>query len=120
MFTHVGPDGDALGSITAMGQMLAAQGKQITMVVDSLIPPRFAYLPFIDNVQDKLESTAVFDLIITLDCGDEQKGVSPLETPFCQDLIYMENLFSVTDEALNFFQEIDRSIGVSRIEFVDF
>ena len=79
MFTHVGPDGDALGSLTAMGQMLAAQDKQITMVVDSLIPPRFAYLPLIEDVQSKLDADATFDLIITLDCGDELRTGRPFE-----------------------------------------
>lgn len=79
LFTHVGPDGDALGSLTAMGQMLTARGTQITMVVDSPIPPRFNYLPFIDDVQAKIDTDAIFDLIITLDCGDEQRMGKPFE-----------------------------------------
>jgi len=79
LFTHVGPDGDALGSLTAMGQMLKAQSKQVTMVVDSPIPPRFAYLPVIEDVQAKLDSNTVFDLIITLDCGDEGRAGKPLK-----------------------------------------
>ncbi|MBE2220059.1 MAG: bifunctional oligoribonuclease/PAP phosphatase NrnA [Anaerolineae bacterium] len=79
IFTHVGPDGDALGSMTAMGQLLTARGKQITMVVDSPIPPRFSYLPFIDKVQAKLDAASVFDLIITLDCGDEERPGKPLK-----------------------------------------
>ena len=77
MFTHVGPDGDALGSLTAMGQMLLTQNKQITMVVDSPIPPRFKYLPLIEDVKSKLDSDAEFDLIITLDCGDELRMGKP-------------------------------------------
>ncbi|PID87213.1 MAG: hypothetical protein CSB13_00550 [Chloroflexi bacterium] len=77
MFTHVGPDGDALGAITAMGQMLTARSKQITMVVDSPIPPRFAYLPLIEDVQSKVDPWAKFDLIIALDCGDERRMGKP-------------------------------------------
>lgn len=79
MFTHVGPDGDALGSLTAMGQVLSAQGKQVTMVVDSSIPPRFAYLPMIEAVQAKLSTDTSFDLIITLDCGDEFRMGKPFD-----------------------------------------
>ncbi len=79
MFTHVGPDGDALGALTAMGQVLAAINKQITMVVDSPIPPRFAYLPLIEDVQSKVDSAAEFDLIITLDCGDERRMGKPFD-----------------------------------------
>jgi phosphoesterase RecJ-like protein len=79
MFTHVGPDGDALGSLTAMGQMLTTQGKQITMVVDSPMPPRFAYIPMIENVQAKVDADSIFDLIITLDCGDELRMGRPFD-----------------------------------------
>ena len=79
LFTHVGRDGDGLGTITAMGQMLTAQGKQVTMVVDSLIPPGFEYLPFVKEIQAKLHSNLVFDLIITLDCGDEHRPGKPYD-----------------------------------------
>jgi phosphoesterase RecJ-like protein len=79
LFTHVGPDGDALGALTAMGQMLITEGKQTTMVVDSPIPPRFAYLPLIRDVQSKLDADATFDLIIALDCGDELRMGNPFE-----------------------------------------
>lgn len=79
MFSHVGPDGDALGSLTAMGQLLVAQGKQVTMVVDSPIAPRFSYMPLIQEVQAKLDTNAIFDLIITLDCGDEFRMGKPFD-----------------------------------------
>lgn len=79
MFSHVGPDGDALGSLTAMGQLLIGQGKQVTMVVDSPIAPRFSYLPLIEAVQAKLDANAIFDLIITVDCGDELRMGKPFE-----------------------------------------
>ncbi|MCZ7670086.1 MAG: hypothetical protein M5U34_24380 [Chloroflexi bacterium] len=43
VITHVGPDGDALGSLTATGQVLQAAGKTVTLVVDSAIPPAFHF-----------------------------------------------------------------------------
>lgn len=79
VFTHVGPDGDALGSLTAMGQVLLAAGKTVTLIVDSPIPPRFAYLTLIDTVRDKMDAAVTSDLIIALDCGDEQRLGRPFE-----------------------------------------
>jgi len=77
VITHVGPDGDALGSLTATGQVLQAAGKTVTLVVDSAIPPRFSFLPLIDTVRDRVEANAVFDLLIAVDCGDELRMGKP-------------------------------------------
>jgi phosphoesterase RecJ-like protein len=41
VITHVGPDGDALGSITAMGVALRQMGKQATLLCDDPVPERF-------------------------------------------------------------------------------
>ncbi|MCA9875845.1 MAG: bifunctional oligoribonuclease/PAP phosphatase NrnA [Ardenticatenaceae bacterium] len=69
--THVGPDGDALGSLTAVGQALSRLGKQITMACDSDMPSRFNYLAFIDRVVKRADHRVPYDLLIALDCGDE-------------------------------------------------
>ncbi|MCP4426472.1 MAG: hypothetical protein GY803_18415, partial [Chloroflexi bacterium] len=43
--THIGPDGDALGSLTAVGTALTQWGKQFSLVCDNGAPRRFDYLP---------------------------------------------------------------------------
>lgn len=71
--THVGPDGDALGSLTAVGQALSRLGKEVTLACESDIPARFDYLPVIDRVVRRPDTRVIFDLLIALDCGDEQR-----------------------------------------------
>jgi phosphoesterase RecJ-like protein len=42
--THVRPDGDALGSILALGSVLRRLGKKTALTVASTIPPRYFFL----------------------------------------------------------------------------
>lgn len=71
--THVGPDGDALGSLTAVGLALSRLGKDVTLACESDMPNRFDYLSMIDRVVKRPNSRARFDLLVALDCGDEQR-----------------------------------------------
>lgn len=71
--THIGPDGDAIGSLTAVGNALARLGKQVTMACDDNVPSRFRFLPLTDKVQRETSPSDTFDLMIALDCGDESR-----------------------------------------------
>lgn len=66
---HASPDGDALGSTAAMGWLLAALGKSFTLLNDSPVPPRYAWLPLPAPLVAKPDG-APYDLAIALDCGD--------------------------------------------------
>ncbi|MCL4872128.1 MAG: bifunctional oligoribonuclease/PAP phosphatase NrnA [Anaerolineae bacterium] len=70
--SHVSPDGDAIGSITAMGLMLQQMGKRPRLICDDEVPARFRYLPLASQVQIPPPPTMP-DLIIALDCGDESR-----------------------------------------------
>jgi phosphoesterase RecJ-like protein len=41
---HVRPDGDALGSMLALADLLEQQGKSVRLVVASVVPPRYDFL----------------------------------------------------------------------------
>ncbi|MFQ5401000.1 MAG: bifunctional oligoribonuclease/PAP phosphatase NrnA [Anaerolineae bacterium] len=71
VITHVGPDGDALGSLTAVGIALTQQGKEVTLICDDFLPHRFDFLPMWDRIRRTPEDCARHDLIIVVDCGDE-------------------------------------------------
>jgi phosphoesterase RecJ-like protein len=71
--THVGPDGDAFGSLTALGQALSQWGKRATLVCDDPVPSRFHYLPLSDAVRSAPYTNVDYDLIIAVDCGDENR-----------------------------------------------
>lgn len=73
VLTHVDPDGDALGSLTAVGQAMRELGKKATMAVDGGLLTRFSYLPLADEVQSGPPPHNQYDLIIAVDCGDEER-----------------------------------------------
>ncbi|MBQ5587826.1 MAG: bifunctional oligoribonuclease/PAP phosphatase NrnA, partial [Selenomonadales bacterium] len=42
---HVSPDGDSLGSLLALYEFLISQGKQVTIILDDVLPPVYRILP---------------------------------------------------------------------------
>ncbi|MFQ5421014.1 MAG: bifunctional oligoribonuclease/PAP phosphatase NrnA, partial [Anaerolineae bacterium] len=71
--THIGPDGDAFGSLTAVGVALGQLGKNTTLVCDDHLPRRFKFLPLTDQVQRTPDLNKIYDLVISVDCGDEMR-----------------------------------------------
>jgi phosphoesterase RecJ-like protein len=71
VITHVGPDGDALGSLTAVGAALTQWGKSFTLVCDDALPRRFDFLPLSDLICQQPDTAVPYDLLIAVDCGDE-------------------------------------------------
>jgi phosphoesterase RecJ-like protein len=82
--THENPDGDALGSLIAMQQLLTALGKDSLMFIDSSdfpLPPEYRFLPLPGLVsvppEDIEQRTIVF-----LDCGNlERNPAEALQRP---------------------------------------
>ncbi|WP_134700417.1 bifunctional oligoribonuclease/PAP phosphatase NrnA [Ammoniphilus sp. YIM 78166] len=72
---HVNPDGDATGSLLAVGHMLKSLGKNFTLANEGPTPEKFKFIPLseaiIDLSEQKLDRT--FDRVIALDCGDFQR-----------------------------------------------
>ncbi len=68
--THVSPDGDAIGSLTAMGLALKQMGKEATLVCDDGYPARFSFLSLSGAIQKRVDADGQFDLLVALDCGD--------------------------------------------------
>lgn len=75
--SHVNPDGDAVGSLIAMGLALNALNIKTTLYNESKIPTVYCFLPSVarivptlDNIQN---STFEYDAAIVLDCGDIQR-----------------------------------------------
>ncbi|GIW79010.1 MAG: phosphodiesterase [Gemmatales bacterium] len=70
--THVRPDGDGLGSMLALAESLRDQGKQVTSVVASSLPQRYAFLDPNGTVARFLppgEQWLPADAVIVLDTG---------------------------------------------------
>lgn len=70
LFTHIRPDGDALGSMNGLALALQKKGLQVDCYCDSEIPNILSFLPNIHNTQNgALECD--YDMMISVDCADE-------------------------------------------------
>ena len=75
--THINPDGDAIGSLIALGLGLQQSGKQIYMYNESPIPAVYRFLPGVRLVQKMLPQSSAWDTAVVLDCGTlERIGVA--------------------------------------------
>ncbi len=70
--THVGPDGDAIGSLLGLTWALRRLGKEVIPAVDEGLPPEFAFLPGAEDIRASLENVHP-DLVIAVDCGDKER-----------------------------------------------
>lgn len=68
--SHLNPDGDNLGSVTAMVGMLKKLGKEAIFVLDDIIPNSFKFLPNLGSAKNPRDLREDFDLFIALDSSD--------------------------------------------------
>jgi phosphoesterase RecJ-like protein len=68
VFSHVRPDGDAVGSLLGLGLALESIGKAVHCVLEDGVPKIFHHLPGADQVEK--QPVGVYDLMIALDCSD--------------------------------------------------
>lgn len=71
--SHTYPDGDAIGSLLAMGLALDNLGKAVTIYNASPIPAVYKFLPSIGRITSRMDVQAVYDTAIMLDCGDMER-----------------------------------------------
>lgn len=76
--SHVNPDGDAIGSTLAVGEMLQFLGKSFVMVNEGEVPFKFAMLPRSGeilgyNAGGNVAPRPDFDCVIAVDCADYQR-----------------------------------------------
>jgi phosphoesterase RecJ-like protein len=71
LVTHVAPDGDAIGSLLALGRLLQAQGKEVTLACEDPVPEIYAWLPGSGEIVR--QAGGPYDLLISLDCSDERR-----------------------------------------------
>jgi phosphoesterase RecJ-like protein len=68
LICHIGPDGDAIGSLTGLGLALRRLGKEPILACADSIPERFRFIPGIEAVVQQVNDE--FDLVISLDASD--------------------------------------------------
>jgi len=70
--SHINPDGDAIGSLTAMGMALESMGVRTLLHNESPIPAVYRFLPAVDRIRQRLDADGIdgVDTAVILDCGD--------------------------------------------------
>jgi len=80
---HTRPDGDAVGSMLAMGQLLEAIGKQADLVSADGVPATYLGLPGADRIRVQQSGFDRYDAVILLECDSlERTRLEGLEGQF--------------------------------------
>jgi phosphoesterase RecJ-like protein len=82
--SHARPDGDAVGSMLAMGMFIEQMGKHADLVMADRIPNIYCGLPGVEGIRVAQIVDGPYDAVILLECdGLDRTGVAGLE-PFFQ------------------------------------
>lgn len=71
--SHKDPDGDALGSLLALGEALRLSGKEAVLFNEGPIPDTLTLLPGIERITDTFHPRSRFDAIFVLDCANLER-----------------------------------------------
>mgnify|MGYP001222641021 CR=1 FL=1 len=82
---HLHPDGDAIGSLLALGLALAKTGKQAEMVLPDGIPLTFAFLPGIR--QTVIHPSFQPEVVLSLDCAERDRLQLPEDVFLCDPIL---------------------------------
>ncbi len=77
VITHIFPDGDALGSMTALHDILIKLGKNSKMLCKSILPYQYKFLPGFAGIKEDVNQINTGDkkyVCIFLDCADENRA----------------------------------------------
>jgi len=66
--SHSRPDGDAVGSILAMGMILQQLGKRVDLVTADRVPTIYCSLPGAESIRPVLRVQGPYDAVILLEC----------------------------------------------------
>jgi phosphoesterase RecJ-like protein len=72
---HLHPDGDAIGSLLALGLALETAGKEVAMVLPGGVPETFRFLEGTEKILPAPSLTP--EVIIALDCADRERLLLP-------------------------------------------
>ena len=70
--SHVQPDGDAIGSLLALGISLSESGKSTTLYNESPVDA-YHFLPYVERIMDHCDGHLNYDTAIILDCGNIER-----------------------------------------------
>lgn len=68
--SHINPDGDALGSLLALGLAMETLDIKTTLYNESDIPAVYRFLPEIDRIQNQISRVHAYETAVILDCSN--------------------------------------------------
>ncbi len=68
--SHSDPDGDAIGSLLALGLSVGKLDKKATLYNASSIPAVYRFLPSAERIVRHVKPAVTYDTALVLDCGD--------------------------------------------------
>lgn len=71
--SHTSPDGDSMGSILSLYNLLLDLNKNVDVFVEGQAPNKFSYLNGFSNIKNINQSKIRYDCLFVLDCGDEDR-----------------------------------------------
>jgi len=71
--SHIGPEGDAIGSQLAMAEILRQLGKSYILVNADPIPKTLKFMPLAATIRKRLKKTDKFDVALILDCASAER-----------------------------------------------
>lgn len=74
LVSHIGPDGDTLGSTLGLYHALQHTGKEVTCLVDDTLPAAYHFLPGISAYKHPVEGEKLpCDLLVVVDASSEDR-----------------------------------------------
>ncbi|MFA4843389.1 MAG: bifunctional oligoribonuclease/PAP phosphatase NrnA [Candidatus Margulisiibacteriota bacterium] len=123
---HIDPDGDAIGSVLALGMALEQQGINVTLYCQDSLPKVYRFLPGFERIKREILMSQRFDLGFVLDSSDLARAGHKLDlrqvTPFIinidhhpdntnfGDLNYVRNVSSAAELVYNLVVGLDCKI----------
>jgi len=109
--SHIMPDGDSIGSLLSMADILKKMDKEVTCIINDTIPNKYRFLPGIENIIEEKELKC--DVLIALDCGDEERlGLSQKLRNYAKTIVNIDHHKSNSEFGdLNLIYENASSVG---------
>ncbi len=70
---HVHPDGDAIGSLLAIGFLLKQYGKQVELICSEGVPAVYLFLEGNQLIKKERERSATPEVLISVDCAEKDR-----------------------------------------------
>jgi len=114
--SHSNPDGDAVGSLIAMGLALEAINKKVFLYNDSPIPAVYRFLLSVERITQQMDQTIQYDTAVILDCGDLER-IGPAVSAVNKVPVVINIDHHVTNTGFGHYQLID-TLACSTAEII--